>query len=66
MAEAVRAGEEVLDYSEKCLLATMHISHVDFEVGKSPTLEGAVKTETGTVHSVDEAFGRSWSPSLLD
>lgn len=66
MAEAVRAGEEVLDYSEKYLLATMHISHVDFEVGKNPTLEGAVKTETRTVHSVDEVFGRSCSPSLLD
>jgi hypothetical protein len=66
LAAAVRAGEEVLEYSEKYLPATMDTSHVDFEVGRTPTLEGAVKTETGRAHSIDEAFGRSYSQFLLD
>jgi hypothetical protein len=66
LAAAVRVGEEVLECSEMHLLATMDTSHVDFEVGRTPTLEGAVKTETGRAHSVDEAFGRSCSQFLLD
>ena len=57
---------EVLECSERNLLAAMDTSHVDFEVGRTPTLEGAVKTETDMTHSVDEAFGRSCSPFLLD
>ena len=51
------AGVEVLDYSEKYLLASRDISLVDFEVGRTPSLEGAVSTETGTGRSVGVAFG---------
>ena len=57
MAAAVRPGVEVSDYSEKYLLASRDLSLVDFEVGRTPSLEGAVSTETGTGRSVGVAFG---------
>lgn len=56
------AGLEFLDCSEKYLLAGMDISIADFEVGRTPILEGAVSTEAGTGRSVGVAFGRNYSP----
>jgi len=57
LAAAVRPDVEVSDYSEKYLLASRDISLVDFEVGRTPILEEAVSTETGTGRSVGVAFG---------
>ena len=56
------AGSEVLYCSGNYLLASMDISLGDYETGRTPSLEGAVRTETGTVDSVDEAFEKSCSP----